>query len=549
MDAKTLFDPSQLHAILPGYLTGAISAVDRVAEAEIKARSQELNRPSFLTVDASLNWENVEAKDFEPLTLDVSKPLAAQIPVSERLESVAVVPLKGVMRKYGFSFRHYSTSTTELRQTLAMCKASGVMACVMDFDSGGGQVDGNFLLAQDVKNYIKAGFPILGNVNGVAASAAYQIAAQTMKLYTASPTDHVGSIGVFMTHVSYEKALENEGIEITYIIADGGENKVVAPSTQNLTEADIAKIKNQINPLRSIMVNQIKEGRGDRLMEVEGETFSGSIFNSRQAKAHGLIDGTKSLEQTALEAFRIAKRMQVEGHGHGGKKKKKKASTTVPQIKGEDSPKSPNKFSKMNKFFADLAQITGASVSGSNTYEGDQILTPEDQKNTIAAFDSKLKAANKATQTAKEQAADWKQKYEAKITDLQGELDTAQASKGQDVTKERLQTLEATETEYNNLKSDFEKLPEEFETVEALVASYNTLKGEKETAEGKVTTLESDYQNLEASYNEMAEAYGKPKYVKEEAEEGQGAGADGSTDDILDYVNLNDFFKSESTFQ
>ncbi|WP_330163186.1 S49 family peptidase, partial [Streptococcus pneumoniae] len=52
--------------------------------------------------------------------------------------------------------------------------------------------------------------------DGLMASAAYYIGSQASEL-VASPSSLLGSVGVYQQHVDYSRALDKEGVTITFI--------------------------------------------------------------------------------------------------------------------------------------------------------------------------------------------------------------------------------------------------------------------------------------------------------------------------------------------
>src|SRR5699024_4511213 len=81
---------------------------------------------------------------------------------------------------------------------------------------------------------------IISQVDTMAASAAYYVAAQTSKIY-AGRMDLVGSIGVRMTLYDYSKAFGDAGIKAIPI--DTGEFKSAGEIGTEITEAQIAEFQ------------------------------------------------------------------------------------------------------------------------------------------------------------------------------------------------------------------------------------------------------------------------------------------------------------------
>lgn len=223
----------------------------------------------------------------------------------ERKAMVAVLEVKGMLAKSLPHWPPYMSNTEVLGQMIRMAANDPmVTSIVLVFDSGGGAVNGTALLGDLIADVSKKKKPIYAHIQGTAASAAYWLASQATGIYMSANTDFAGSIGVVTTHVSYEKAYENEGIELTYITPDENDEKVVGPANKALSERDHELIKARLVPMLSEFKAAVKKGRGDRIsMDSTGLT-SGKVFMGKDAKKMGLVDGIESLEKTILRAYR-----------------------------------------------------------------------------------------------------------------------------------------------------------------------------------------------------------------------------------------------------
>jgi signal peptide peptidase SppA len=92
-----------------------------------------------------------------------------------------------------------------------------VDAIVLAIDSPGGEVDGAFQLAEQIRRAATVK-PVRAVVDGAGASAAYLLAAAARDI-TATQTAQVGSVGVVMRHVDFSQALAQDGVSVTLIYA------------------------------------------------------------------------------------------------------------------------------------------------------------------------------------------------------------------------------------------------------------------------------------------------------------------------------------------
>lgn len=123
------------------------------------------------------------------------------------------------------------------------------------------------------------------------ASAAYWLASNAVELI-ASPESEWGSVGVVVTHFSYEGMMEKEGVKATII--KSGELKGVGGPYKDLTEKEITYIQTQVDQYNDLFQEQIRVRRPSvRLSAMKGETYIGS-----EALRMGLIDAVMSYDQT-----------------------------------------------------------------------------------------------------------------------------------------------------------------------------------------------------------------------------------------------------------
>lgn len=127
-------------------------------------------------------------------------------------------------------------------------------------------------------------------ISDLGASAAYYIAAAADEIY-ADKASLVGSIGVISASFGFSEAMQKLGIERRIIVA--GKNKAFLDPYQPLKDEDKAFWQESLQLIHRQFIEQVKQGRGDRLSEGE-ELFSGLIWSGEQAVELGLIDGLGS---------------------------------------------------------------------------------------------------------------------------------------------------------------------------------------------------------------------------------------------------------------
>lgn len=230
--------------------------------------------------------------NFEPL--DPANPSAGRKPYRTTSGGVAVIPVLGSLVGRGAYLGPVSgmTSYEGLKHQIQSAAADGaVTSIILDMDSPGGEAVGAFEVGEAVR--AAAGRkPVLAVVNGMAASAAYAIAAGATKIITSS-SGISGSIGVVMMHADYSKALADRGVRPTIIKA--GARKAAASPVRELTDEDKALLQAEVDRFFEIFVSHVSAMRAglspDAVRALEARTFIGA-----DAVAAGLADEVGSFE-------------------------------------------------------------------------------------------------------------------------------------------------------------------------------------------------------------------------------------------------------------
>lgn len=215
---------------------------------------------------------------------------------------VAVIPVYGVLANKMdlFSAMSGGTSYAGIKKSLhAALSNEDVKAVVLDIDSPGGSVPGTEELAAELRALRGGEKPIIAQVNSLAASAAYWIAASTDEIVV-TPSGRAGSIGVYTAHDDISAALEKRGIKRTYISA--GKHKVEGNETEPLGKDTLAHIQDGVNRSYNRFVAAVAEGRGTTVGKVEDGYGQGRVFFAEALIDRGMVDRVATLDQT-LERF------------------------------------------------------------------------------------------------------------------------------------------------------------------------------------------------------------------------------------------------------
>ena len=218
--------------------------------------------------------------------------------------SVAVIPLKGVMIKYGTMCEY---GTEEIASAMLKAGASKkIDAIVVDIDSGGGSVDAIAPMLEALRK-IQTEFnkPVVACAD-LCASAAYYFASHCDRIIAGNNLSaEFGSIGVMMSFMDIQPVYEKMGVKFHKIYAPESTHKNLA--FQNALEGKYEMIQQEeLSPLALTFMNAVKEKRGSKLdLKVEG-LLNGRMFYASDAKAVGLIDEVSNMERAINLAQSLA---------------------------------------------------------------------------------------------------------------------------------------------------------------------------------------------------------------------------------------------------
>lgn len=149
-----------------------------------------------------------------------------------------------------------------------------VQAIAFDIDSGGGEVAGCFDLVDAIYE-ARGEKPIWAILDECAYSAAYAIASAADRIIVPR-TGGTGSIGVVCCHVDWSKALEKEGIAVTFI--QHGAKKTDGAAEKPLSDDALAGFQADIDTLGELFIETVARNRGiaaSKVSATEAGTFLG----------------------------------------------------------------------------------------------------------------------------------------------------------------------------------------------------------------------------------------------------------------------------------
>jgi signal peptide peptidase SppA len=210
---------------------------------------------------------------------------------------VAVIPIMGVIAPRMNLLSEMSGGTTFealTKQLQAAVADPEVKTIVFDVDSPGGNVAGASEFAREVLR-ARATKPIIVQAHHLLASAAYWAMAGATEI-VATPSAHVGSIGVFAMHDDLTEAFAQIGLKREVIAA--GKYKAEALNGSALSDEARGHLQHLIDGSYNRMVGDIAKGRGVSAADVRNGYGEGRALTAEDALAAGLIDRIATCDDT-----------------------------------------------------------------------------------------------------------------------------------------------------------------------------------------------------------------------------------------------------------
>ena len=212
-------------------------------------------------------------------------------------DGTAVISITGIIGKgWSPAMRVFGGTSTGMiaKQIQTALADHSVKQILLYIDSAGGAVDGTQALAEMVLA-ARGKKPITALGDGMMASAAYWIGSSADKVYAASGTTQVGSIGVVAAHLDISGLESQMGVKTTEISA--GRFKRITSQYEPLSADGRANIQESVDYLYGLFVSHVAKARRVPEKTVLSSMAEGRVFIGKQAQTAGLIDGIKTLEE------------------------------------------------------------------------------------------------------------------------------------------------------------------------------------------------------------------------------------------------------------
>ena len=252
-----------------------------------------------------------------PLAADVQAPAPAAAAPAARTGSrasgaTAVIPVLGTLMQRAESFNLCEGGTAYGSVSLALRAANAdetIGSILLDIDSPGGSVYGVAELAAEIRASAK---PVVGIANSLAASAAYWLAASCVECYV-TPGGEVGSIGVWMAHEDWSKAMDESGIKTTLISA--GKYKVEGNPYEPLAGEARDFLQSRTDDYYGAFIRDVAKGRKVSADQVRAGMGQGRVLGATQARAEGMVDDVMTFDDAVRRAQRLGQQYRSGATG------------------------------------------------------------------------------------------------------------------------------------------------------------------------------------------------------------------------------------------
>ncbi|NDF12863.1 MAG: signal peptide peptidase SppA [Proteobacteria bacterium] len=226
-------------------------------------------------------------------------------PRIQRVGSVAVVPVYGVLTKRANMMTRYSGGTSVdllARDLQALGDDSTVEAVVLDCNSPGGECSGVADCAEAVAGLAKKK-RVVAVANDLMASGAYWICSAANEI-VATKTSLIGSIGVYSIYQEFSKYLDEAGV--TTNIIQAGEVKVAGNEYRPMTPAEREAIQQRVDDCYGLFIEAVAKNRNMANASAKG-LADGAVHYGQRAVDLGLADRIGTLDETVATVARGSK--------------------------------------------------------------------------------------------------------------------------------------------------------------------------------------------------------------------------------------------------
>lgn len=236
-----------------------------------------------------------EVAEFRRIRLEEARASATKAIRSVK-GRVGVIPVVGPLQQRMSSelMKAGGTSTEEIGVALdAMLAEKSIEAIVLHIDSPGGEVFGIEELSDKIFA-ARGQKKIYALSDSMACSAAYWIGTAAEQLLC-TPGGVVGSVGVYCMHVDQSKALEAEGVKVSFVHA--GKYKVEGNPFEPLQGEALQNWQALVDEIYGKFVGALKRNRGLPASQIQRDFGEGRVVTADTALERKMIDRVMTFDE------------------------------------------------------------------------------------------------------------------------------------------------------------------------------------------------------------------------------------------------------------
>lgn len=210
--------------------------------------------------------------------------------------SIAIIPLIGIMTKYG---SWWNWGVDEIADLIRSAQdAENISGVVLIIDTPGGSVSSVYQITDAIKNSTK---PIFGLVTGNCCSCGEYVRSFLGKSYALHPMCEFGSVGVMASFEDWSKYEEKIGLTTTVIYPPESKFKNL-PEREAIDGRPDLIIKEELSPWAIHFQDIMKMNHPALDLSVEG-VLEGKTFFAKDAINYGLVSGIKNLDEVVTDIY------------------------------------------------------------------------------------------------------------------------------------------------------------------------------------------------------------------------------------------------------
>lgn len=267
----------------PASADAQASTPRRVSAFDLVAATPWAIEPAMLDTIRAISRR--EGEGVEALQAREGRPLANAREVTVR-DGVAIVPITGPIFRYANLFTQISGATSLdvlAKDFTAALDDPAIKGIVLEINSPGGQVTGIAEFAQMVHTSAK---PVVAYVGGMAASAAYWIAAAASQIVM-SKSGMAGNVGAVLSLDTRKDPSKAE------IVSSQSPNK--RPDVT--TDQGRAQLQAMVDAQAQVFIEEVAAFRGMTPEAVVKDFNGGDMYIAAKAVAAGMADSVGTIEE------------------------------------------------------------------------------------------------------------------------------------------------------------------------------------------------------------------------------------------------------------